>query len=84
MAIKYLCFFLLKTLHPLLEDGCEGDEEPAPHKKVAFIGISNWALDPAKMNRGILVQRGVPDDKELQNSAEYAHHFVFKWLYYFK
>jgi len=59
-------------LHPLLEDGCEGDEEPAPYKKVAFIGISNWALDPAKMNRGILVQRGVPDEKELEDSAKYV------------
>ncbi|WAR07210.1 RN213-like protein, partial [Mya arenaria] len=37
--------------------------------EVAFIGISNWALDPAKMNRGILVQREVPDLEELQNSA---------------
>jgi hypothetical protein len=36
---------------------------------VAFLGISNWALDPAKMNRGILVQRDVPDDKELESSA---------------
>ncbi|ELU09101.1 hypothetical protein CAPTEDRAFT_223578 [Capitella teleta] len=59
----------LKTLHPLLEDGCVGHEEPEPHRKVAFIGISNWALDPAKMNRGILVQRGVPDGHELENSA---------------
>ncbi|KAL3881513.1 hypothetical protein ACJMK2_027945, partial [Sinanodonta woodiana] len=59
----------LKTLHPLLEDGCQGDEEPQPHKKVAFIGISNWALDPAKMNRGILVQREVPDLEELMNTA---------------
>lgn len=37
--------------------------------KVAFLGISNWALDPAKMNRGILVQRDVPDEKELESSA---------------
>ena len=61
----------MQALHPLLEDGCEGDESPAPYKKVAFIGISNWALDPAKMNRGILVQRGVPDEKELLHSARY-------------
>ncbi|XP_046556283.1 E3 ubiquitin-protein ligase rnf213-alpha-like [Haliotis rubra] len=60
----------LKTLHPLLEDGCQGDEKPEPFKKVAFIGISNWALDPAKMNRGILVQREVPDDGELVKSAQ--------------
>lgn len=38
-------------------------------KQVAFIGISNWALDPAKMNRGIFVQREVPDEGELINSA---------------
>ena len=60
----------LQTLHPLLEDGCEGDDEPLPYKKVGFIGISNWALDPAKMNRGILVQRGVPDENELLQSAK--------------
>ncbi|XP_060557066.1 E3 ubiquitin-protein ligase rnf213-alpha-like [Ruditapes philippinarum] len=59
----------LKTLHPLLEDGCQGDEEPEPYKKVGFIGISNWALDPAKMNRGIFVQRGVPDSSELETTA---------------
>ncbi|XP_029944702.1 E3 ubiquitin-protein ligase rnf213-alpha-like [Salarias fasciatus] len=58
----------LKTLHPLLEEGCI-DDEPLPHKKVGFIGISNWALDPAKMNRGIFVSRGDPDQKELIESA---------------
>lgn len=60
----------LKTLHPLLEEGCDGDEKPEPYMKCAFIGISNWALDPAKMNRGILVQRGVPDKKELEDTAK--------------
>lgn len=59
----------LKTLHPLLEEGCI-DDEPLPHKKVGFIGISNWALDPAKMNRGIFVSRGDPDEKELVESAK--------------
>ncbi|XP_060883381.1 E3 ubiquitin-protein ligase rnf213-alpha isoform X2 [Labrus mixtus] len=59
----------LKTLHPLLEEGCI-DDEALPHKKVGFIGISNWALDPAKMNRGIFVSRGDPDEKELIESAK--------------
>ncbi|XP_067937583.1 E3 ubiquitin-protein ligase rnf213-alpha-like [Watersipora subatra] len=59
----------LKTLHPLLEDGCEGNTTPEEYMKCAFIGISNWALDPAKMNRGILVQRGTPDDDELAEIA---------------
>ncbi|XP_061866845.1 E3 ubiquitin-protein ligase RNF213 isoform X2 [Colius striatus] len=58
----------LKTLHPLLEDGCI-DDVPLPHKKVGFIGISNWALDPAKMNRGIFVSRGDPSREELIESA---------------
>lgn len=63
----------LKTLHPLLEDGVtstddiiETDEKPA---RVAFIGLSNWALDPAKMNRGIMLSRDVPDERELEESA---------------
>ncbi|KAF7667968.1 hypothetical protein LDENG_00038400 [Lucifuga dentata] len=59
----------LKTLHPLLEEGCI-DDDPLPHKKVGFIGISNWALDPAKMNRGIFVSRGDPDERELIESAK--------------
>ena len=40
------------------------------HCQVAFIGISNWALDPAKMNRGILVSRGVPDKDDLIHTAQ--------------
>ena len=40
--------------------------------QVAFIGISNWALDPAKMNRGILVQRDVPDEEELIETARWC------------
>ena len=39
-------------------------------QRVAFIGISNWALDPAKMNRGVMVIRGSPDIEELKFSAE--------------
>ncbi|CAH1273731.1 RNF213 [Branchiostoma lanceolatum] len=89
----------LKTLHPLLEDGyeeedqdkeeeaddSEEEEEDTPnqtrsHKKVAFVGISNWALDPAKMNRGIFVSRGKPRKEDLTKSArgicENDHHVL--------
>ncbi|KAI4896113.1 hypothetical protein NFI96_011369, partial [Prochilodus magdalenae] len=59
----------LKTLHPLLEYGCVDDENPDDFKKVGFIGISNWSLDPAKMNRGILVLRTSPLTDELENTA---------------
>lgn len=67
----------LKALHPLLEDGTDGSEEltaegkESKTKRVAFVGISNWALDPAKMNRGLMLTRGQPDHKELLISAEY-------------
>lgn len=61
----------IQVLHPLLEDGVviEDDEQPV---RCGFIGISNWVLDPAKMNRGIFVQRGLPDDTELVTIAEWA------------
>ena len=63
----------LKVLHPYLEDGTAGtnpDEvEIKPEQRVAFIGISNWALDPAKMNRGIMVIRCPPVQEELLKSA---------------
>ena len=42
-------------------------------ERVAFIGISNWALDPAKMNRGIMVTRTDPDVAELELSARLTH-----------
>ena len=41
----------------------------AREKRVAFIGISNWALDPAKMNRGVMLTRGEPTTDELTLSA---------------
>ena len=73
----------LKVLHPLLEDSNYGsqdiqDTQESPiepkivdenENRVAFIGISNWSLDPAKMNRGIMVSRGDPDVGELIASA---------------
>jgi len=45
--------------------------------KCAFVGISNWALDPAKMNRGIFVQRGTPKSKELKQIAKYEFHLLY-------
>ncbi|XP_035758684.1 E3 ubiquitin-protein ligase rnf213-alpha-like, partial [Egretta garzetta] len=60
----------LKTLHPLLEDGCVDDDNPEAYKKVGFVGISNWALDPAKMNRGLLVFRTEPSEEELVKTAK--------------
>ncbi|XP_070562420.1 E3 ubiquitin-protein ligase rnf213-alpha-like [Ptychodera flava] len=60
----------LKTLHPLLESGCaEGSDTSEKLTKVGFIGMSNWALDPAKMNRGIFVIRDVPSREEIKHTA---------------
>lgn len=38
--------------------------------KIGFIGISNWVLDPAKMNRGIFVNRNSPSADELKETVK--------------
>ena len=64
----------------MLEDGCEGHEAAEPYKKVAFLAISNWALDPAKMNRGILVLRNEPEQRELENTARLKDIFGYVFI----
>ena len=55
------------------EDDDQNDEFVIQTEKsftrVAFIGLSNWALDPAKMNRGIKLCRNEPDEDELEETA---------------
>ncbi|ETO07499.1 hypothetical protein RFI_29893 [Reticulomyxa filosa] len=51
----------LKVLHKLLEE-----EED---RKIGFIGLSNWRLDAAKVNRMVLHQVTQPNDKELLKTA---------------
>ena len=49
----------LKVIHSELEyDLNEGD------KKVAFVGISNWALDASKMNRGLFLSIPEPEKED--------------------
>ena len=60
----------LKVLHPLLETASTSNVgNVEPYQKVGFVGISNWALDPAKMNRGIFVTRGKPSNEDLHKTA---------------
>ena len=61
-----------QVLHPLLEDDGSQSENQPDSKKCAFVGISNWALDPAKMNRGIFIQIGSPAENELEFIARYV------------
>lgn len=75
-ACEVQVFLIFQTLHPLLEEGAydlnalTADQQlKTDEYKVGFVGISNWSLDPAKMNRGILVKRGVPNIDELVDSA---------------
>ena len=54
----------LKVIHSELEyDQNEND------KQVAFVGISNWNLDAAKMNRGIAISIPEPDDEDNKDTA---------------
>ena len=64
--------FDMETEMTLLREETDPDREEVDEMRdrVAFIGISNWSLDPAKMNRGIMLSRGDPDLCELQESAK--------------
>ena len=53
----------LKVLHRLLEP----EEKELPD--VAVVGISNWALDAAKMNRAIHLSRPEPTLKDLEETG---------------
>ena len=54
----------LKVLHSLLEP--EDDDFP----KIAVVGLSNWSLDAAKMNRAIHLSRPDMDVDELHNTGK--------------
>ena len=51
----------LKVLHKVLDEGGAGE---------AVVGISNWALDPAKMNRAVHLYRPAPTVEDLSRTAE--------------
>ena len=54
----------LKVIHSELEyDLNEG------YKKVAFVGISNWALDASKMNRGLNLSIPEPEEDDIKITA---------------
>eukprot|EP00466_Bigelowiella_natans_P005499 jgi/Bigna1/142947/aug1.74_g17655 len=50
----------LKVLHKVLDEG--GD--------YSLVGISNWALDPAKMNRAVHLFRAAPGVEDLSKTAQ--------------
>ena len=54
----------LKVLHSNLEYDLNDDQN-----KIAFVGISNWKLDAAKMNRGIILSVPEPDQQDLINTG---------------
>eukprot|EP00026_Physarum_polycephalum_P000016 Phypoly_transcript_00016.p1 GENE.Phypoly_transcript_00016~~Phypoly_transcript_00016.p1 ORF type:complete len:3661 (+),score=399.99 Phypoly_transcript_00016:3-10985(+) len=62
----------LKVLHKLLEhreDEPTGTANPWMQEKVAVVGLSNWALDPAKMSRALYLNRPFPTTKDLAATA---------------
>ena len=54
----------LKVIHSELEYDQNENE-----KQVAFVGISNWNLDAAKMNRGISISIPEPDEEDNKETA---------------
>lgn len=51
----------LKVLHSKLE---------VNKTDIAFIGISNWELDASKMARFLVINRPIPDEVDLTDTAE--------------
>jgi hypothetical protein len=49
----------LKVLHKIL-----------PDEEISIVGISNWVLDPAKMNRAILLNRPDPTPADLEYTGQ--------------
>ena len=49
----------LKVLHGMLVD-----------PPISVVGLSNWVLDPAKMNRAILIQRTEPSIYDIQSTGK--------------
>ena len=54
----------LKVIHSELEYDQNEDD-----KQVAFVDISNWNLDAAKMNRGISISIPEPDEEDNKETA---------------
>ena len=50
----------LKVLHGILVD-----------PPIAVVGLSNWMLDPAKMNRAICLQRPEPSRQDIQLTGQF-------------
>ena len=55
----------LKIMHSELEYDLHDENE-----KIAFVGISNWELDRANMNRGIYLSITEPDEQDLIKTAK--------------
>ena len=49
----------LKVLHEVLTD-----------PPIAIVGLSNWALDPAKMNRAVCIRRTEPSPLDIELTAQ--------------
>jgi len=75
----------LKAIHSELE--ISSDEEEV--QRAAFVGISNWVLDAAKMNRGLHISIPELDEDDIINTAEtiaksYNEKLISKFKDYFK
>ena len=60
----------LKFLHSILDGGIELNQEGYT-QKIATAGVSNYAMDFANMNRGILVFTDLPDKEEIVKVFSY-------------
>ena len=75
----------LKVIHSKLEITSDEEKE----SKAAFVGISNWVLDAAKMNRGLHISIPELDEEDIINTAKtiaksYNEELISKFSNYFE
>ena len=54
----------LKVIHSELEYDLNSDD-----KKISFLGVSNWSLESAKMNRGMSINIPDPNETDIQKTS---------------
>ena len=74
----------LKVIHAELEY-----DQNKGRKKIAFVGISNWALDASKMNRGMYLSIPEPSQEDTKETAftigkSYDENVANQYKYFFE
>ena len=49
---------------------------------ISIVGLSNWVLDPAKMNRAVLVQRPEPSHSDISKTGDFIIFYISVFCFF--